>query len=147
MTPAGGALRARWLVPLCVALAAALALPAHAADPVEPLVNADHAQIALDREQLRAIFMMRMRAWPDGAPIRVFVLHDDEVLHDAFVRQRLGTYPYVLRSVWDRMVYTGTGFAPTVVTSESELRERVRATPGAIGYQRTGGHASPGGRP
>jgi ABC-type phosphate transport system substrate-binding protein len=119
---------------------------AAAAESVEPLVNRDHSGVSLDREQLRAIFLMRMREWPDGEPIRVFVLRDDAGLHDAFVRQRLGTYPYVLRSVWDRMVYTGTGLGPTAVGSESELRERVLSTPGAIGYQRFSGHP-PAGEP
>jgi hypothetical protein len=43
-------------------------------------------------------------------------------------------YSYVLRRAWDRMVFTGTGFAPTIVRSEAEMIERVRSTPGAIGY-------------
>ncbi len=43
-------------------------------------------------------------------------------------------YSYVLRAAWDRMVFTGTGLAPTVVRSEEEMRRRVRETPGAIGY-------------
>jgi ABC-type phosphate transport system substrate-binding protein len=129
-------MRAHLGVALLLAVALAAPGPARAAEPMEVLIHADHAGQGLDREELRAIFMMRVREWPDGRPIRVFVLRDDHELHDAFVRQRLGTFPYVLRGVWDRMVYTGTGLAPTVVGSETELRERVRATPGAIGYQR-----------
>jgi hypothetical protein len=35
------------------------------------------------------------------------------------------------------LVFTGTGLAPTVVGSEREMRERVRSTPGAIGYVRS----------
>jgi hypothetical protein len=45
-------------------------------------------------------------------------------------------YSYVLRRAWDRMVFTGTGFAPTIVRSEKEMIERVRSTPGAIGFVR-----------
>jgi hypothetical protein len=41
-----------------------------------------------------------------------------------------------MRDTWDRMVFTGTGLAPTVVASEQEMRERIRSTPGAIGYVR-----------
>jgi hypothetical protein len=79
---------------------------------------------------------MRVREWPDGSPIRVFVLPDDNPLSDTFYRERLGMYSYVLRRAWDRMVFTGTGFAPTVVRSEQEMIERVRSTPGAIGFVR-----------
>jgi hypothetical protein len=120
------------------ALLALLAASASAGTPPDVLVHPDHAKVPLGREELRAIFMMRTRAWPDGRPIRVFVLGDGAELHDEFVRTRLGTFPYVLRGGWDRMVFTGTGFAPTLVGSEAEMRERVLATPGAIGYARSG---------
>jgi ABC-type phosphate transport system substrate-binding protein len=108
-------------------------LPAHA-QTAEIIVNPGVEASNLDRERLRAIFTMRLTAWPDGPPIRVFVLPDTDPLSDRFYREQLGMYSYVLRSVWDRMVFTGTGLAPTLVRSEEEMRERVRATPGAIGY-------------
>ncbi len=90
--------------------------------------------VPLDRDLLRAIFTMRLRAWPSGPPVRVFVLPDSNPLSDRFYREQLGMYSYVLRAAWDRMVFTGTGLAPTVVGSEEEMRRRVRETPGAIGY-------------
>jgi len=104
-----------------------------AADP-KPIVNGDHASVVVDRQMLRAIFTMRIRAWPDGAPVRVFVLPDDNDTHDRFCREQLGMYSYVLRDLWDRLEFTGTGLAPTVVHSLDEMRARVQATPGAIGY-------------
>jgi hypothetical protein len=106
-------------------------------------VRAQSAQIILgpgledvmvDRDLLRAIFTMRLRAWPNGPPVRVFVLPDSDPVSDRFYREQLGMYSYVLRAAWDRMVFTGTGFAPTIVRSEEEMRERVSRTPGAIGY-------------
>jgi hypothetical protein len=105
----------------------------------EVIVSPSLRTITLDRSLLRAVFTMRVREWPDGSPIRVFVLPDDNPLSDLFYRERLGMYSYVLRRAWDRMVFTGTGFAPTVVESEEEMRKRVRSTPGAIGYVRQRG--------
>ena len=109
---------------------------APAADPpaIEIITSADRSGMVADRALLRAAFTMRLRQWPDGKPLRVFVLPDNHPLHDRFCRELLGTYPYVLRNAWDRMVYTGTGFAPVTVSSEEEMRRRVQATPGAIGY-------------
>lgn len=116
-------------------LLAAAWVPGHArAQSVQIIVNPALEGVMLDRDLLRAIFSMRLRAWPNGPPVRVFVLPDSNPLSDRFYREELGMYSYVLRSAWDRMVYTGTGLAPTVVRSEEEMRERVRATPGAIGY-------------
>jgi ABC-type phosphate transport system substrate-binding protein len=108
--------------------------PAALGAGVEVIVNPDQSRVGIDRDLLRAIFSMRMRAWPGGEPIRVFVLPDDDQVSNEFCRDLLGTYPYVLRTLWDRMVFTGTGLAPTIVKSEQEMRARVLATPGAIGY-------------
>lgn len=114
-----------------LALCLILNLPAAAA---EVITHADHAHTPLGRELLRAIFTMRLREWPDHKPVRVFVMSDDDAVHDEFCRGQLGMYPYVLRNTWDRLVFTGTGLAPTQVRSEDEMRQKVQETPGAIGY-------------
>ena len=124
----------RFTAPLLLLLLSIGASQALRAQSVEIIVNPSLESVPLDRDLLRAIFTMRLRSWPNGPPVRVFVLPDSDPVSDRFYREQLGMYSYVLRSAWDRMVYTGTGLAPTVVHSEKEMRERVRATPGAIGY-------------
>jgi hypothetical protein len=124
----------RLVAPLILLLLSIGASQELRAQSVEIVVNPDIASVQLDRDLLRAVFTMRLRSWPNGAPVRVFVLPDTDPVSDRFYREQLGMYSYVLRSAWDRMVYTGTGLAPTVVRSEEEMRQRVLATPGAIGY-------------
>jgi ABC-type phosphate transport system substrate-binding protein len=124
------------LAALLLVLSCPAALPLESAQSVDVIVSPSLANTKFDRSLLRAVFTMRVRQWPDGSPIRVFVLPDNNPLSDQFYRERLGMYSYVLRRAWDRMVFTGTGFAPTVVQSEREMIERVRSTPGAIGYVR-----------
>jgi ABC-type phosphate transport system substrate-binding protein len=126
--------RANRALPCIIALLLIAACGQVRAQSAEIIVNPAVEEVPLDRERLRAIFTMRLKAWPNGPPIRVFVLPDSDPLSDRFYRERLGMYSYVLRSLWDRMVFTGTGLAPTVVRSEEEMRARVQATPGAIGY-------------
>jgi hypothetical protein len=128
--------------PLLLLLLSICASPELRAQTVEIIVNPAVDTVPLDRDRLRAIFTMRLRAWPDGRPVRVFVLPDSDPISDRFYREQLGMYSYVLRSAWDRMVYTGTGFAPTIVHSEKEMRDRVLATPGAIGYVSRGRDSS-----
>lgn len=123
------------LVSLLLSMLSATA-PAEETPAVQVIVSPTLATVPLDRGLLRAVFTMRVRQWPDGSPIRVFVLPDDDPLSDQFYREQLGMYSYVLRNAWDRMVFTGTGFAPTVVRSEKEMNELVRTTPGAIGFVR-----------
>lgn len=90
----------------------------------------------LTRNEARAIFGMKLRQWPDGRGIVVFVLPDDSPTHLDFVKSRLGIFPQQLRYAWDRMVFSGTGQAPVEVDSEEALRARVASTPGAVGYLR-----------
>lgn len=82
----------------------------------------------------RAIFAMRQRAWPNGEPIEVFTLADDDPIHKDFVKNNLKMFPHQLRRVWDRMTYTGTGAAPIQLDSEREMIEKISNRPHAIGY-------------
>ena len=124
--------RVRWTAwLLCAALN--LAAVAHAGS-VSVITHPDRKNIKVDQAMLRDFYTMRLRQWPDGRLATVFVLDDRSELHVHFCRQTLGTYPYVLRNRWDRLVFTGAGFAPVTVRDEKEMREKVARTPGAIGY-------------
>jgi ABC-type phosphate transport system substrate-binding protein len=86
---------------------------------------------------LRAIFSMRLRTWPDGKAIKVFVLEDNDALHHVFSKEKLNVFPYQLRLAWDRLVFSGTGQAPINVDSQEEMLSKIASTPGAIGYLET----------
>lgn len=134
----------RWLLAAAAAaLCVLLAMPVRA-QSIEIIVAPERKDVTIDRKLLLSIYLGRVTSWQDGAPIRVFTLPDGHPLHEQFVRQQLGTYPYVLRSTWDKLVFTGTGFAPTVVTTEQEMRRRVEQTPGAIGYLTRPGQGATG---
>jgi ABC-type phosphate transport system substrate-binding protein len=102
------------------------------------MIAHDDLQInTIDRNQARLLFTMRIHQWPNNVPVRVFVLPDDHPLHRNFSKIVLGLFPYQLRGVWDRQLFSGTGQAPTTVTTEAEMLKRVASTPGAIGYIET----------
>lgn len=77
---------------------------------------------------------MRLKEWPDGTPIVVYVLPDQTDQHKQFAQTILAMLPHQLRRNWDRQIYTGTGQAPIEVANENEMIARVNRTPGAIGY-------------
>jgi ABC-type phosphate transport system substrate-binding protein len=105
-----------------------------AGEPSPKIFSADGRADSLSADTLREIFFMRLTSWPDGTPIRVFVLPDKHPLHVRFSKEILGVYPFQLRAAWDRLVFSGTGLIPHVVETIGEMRERVRGTPGGIGY-------------
>lgn len=102
-----------------------------------PPVVIAHPSVSQDEMQtsvLRAIFAMKQRTWRNNEPIYVFVLQDRMELHIEFCKRVLNMFPYQLRYYWDRLVFSGTGQAPSEVSSETEMLRKVAATPGAIGY-------------
>lgn len=107
---------------------------ARANEPYEVVTNINVSTRSLSSNSLRAIFGMRQQTWADGTPIKVFVLADDAPLHNTFCKEKMSVFPYQLRQAWDRMVFSGTGQAPTRVSSSDEMFNRVASTPGAIGY-------------
>ncbi|MFD2190997.1 hypothetical protein [Pistricoccus aurantiacus] len=88
----------------------------------------------LNRDTARAMFAMRQRTWPDGQAARIFVLPNDDHSHERFVKQFLNVYPHQLQMAWDRVVFSGTGQAPSQVDTEAEMLEQVASTPGGMGY-------------
>lgn len=120
-----------WTFTALLAVGLLWSAPAPAVDVV---VHAAQPDSAVSRSLVRGIFGMRVRAWPDGAPLHVFVLDDAQPLHQEFCKSVLQMYPYQLRQNWDRLLYSGTGQPPVVVASEEELLQRVAQTPGSIGY-------------
>ncbi len=103
-------------------------------NPVVLVAHPDVQTTRLTRDTTRAIFAMRQRTWPDGQAVRVFVLSNDNPIHGRFAKEHLAVYPHQLQLAWDRMVFSGTGQAPTRVFSQVEMRERIAITPGALGY-------------
>ena len=98
------------------------------------IVNPNNTELALSRSSIRSIFAMRTHQWSNGTPIQVFVLEDTDTLHISFCKDILGMFPYQLRRLWDKQVFSGTGIAPITVKSVKEMRDRVAAIEGAIGY-------------
>lgn len=123
------------------ALVLVLMLIGTAVHGVELIAHREVGVTQLTLNQVRSIFGMRRTSWPDGKPVRVFVLAGrDNRLHDAFCREVLALYPYQISTSWNRLVYSGMGEAPEMVADEAEMLRRVASTPGAIGYlEKVGG--------
>ena len=126
--------RARILLPILLYCLSTFAFAAE----MEIIANPKGATEYLDASTLRGIFGMRLSRWPDGTPIRVYVLPDDNPVHANFTKRILNTYPHQLRRNWDRLVFSGTGNAPIQVESEREMLDRIRTIPGSIGYMESG---------
>jgi hypothetical protein len=118
---------------LCAAglVLSSIGYPAQSQDMIR---NPSLPATSLKRGEAVLLFSLRAQRWYDGQSVKVFVLPDDHPVHSSFSKKILGLFPYQLRRVWDRQVFSGTGQAPTIVYSEAEMIDRVSGTRGAIGY-------------
>lgn len=91
-------------------------------------------QDQLKRSYALSVFSMKAGRWPDGQKISVFVLPDRHPSHIRFVKNSLHIFPYQLRNIWDRAVFSGTGQPPVTVSDREQMLLMVRSTKGAIGY-------------
>ncbi len=98
------------------------------------LVNTSITEDNISRNKARIYFSQRLTHWPNGKPITLVVLPDNDPLHIKFCKNVLGIYPYQLRRSWDRQLFSGTGQAPITVASEQEVREIIALTPGSLSY-------------
>ncbi len=127
----------KWLISRICAhwLTVILCLPFSFASALEVIVNRSVAENHLDKgTDLRAIFSLRTRYWADGELIHIYVLPDNNSVHQAFVKHKLQMFPYQLRRTWNRIIYTGSGQAPITVYSVKEMLEKIKTTRNAIGY-------------
>ncbi|HRI92059.1 MAG TPA: hypothetical protein PLS93_10485 [Accumulibacter sp.] len=124
---------------LCMLALALLTGTAHAA-PGQPEMVAigfpATSEATISLTTLRAIFGMVQRKWPDGTPVKVFVLADGTVDHRQFSKGVLRVFPHQLRHAWERGVLSGNSAYPEQLASAQEMLRRVASTPGAIGYLR-----------
>ena len=111
-----------------------LSLCPRIAGAADIIVNESVPAVHYSRADACAIFGMHLRLWPNGEPIKVLTLTDDNPVHKEFVKSNLHMFPHQLRRAWDRMIYTGTGVAPIQLGSEREMIEKILTTPNAIGY-------------
>ena len=119
----------RWLI-----LGALLAVVQTALSAPKVVLNQSVELTSLDSAYLNQIFAMQIRKWPDGQAIQVFILPSTSTLHRKFVIDRLQIQAHQLDRIWNRMLFTGTGKAPTMVESEDAMLKMIQTTPGAIGY-------------
>jgi hypothetical protein len=101
-----------------------------------PFVNQQVSQDTISINGLGAIFKMRLHKWDDDTAVTVFVLKDDNPMHESFCKIILNVFPHQMRRVWDRLVFSGSGQAPIQLDTKEEMIEKLSSTVGAIGYLR-----------
>ena len=113
---------------LCVLLAAP-ATSAEVAVIAHPSVPASE----ISKSHLLDIFTGDVKEWKNGEPVIIVDLKPRSDVKEAFY-DYLGKSSSRMKSIWMRNMLTGEGTPPESLESQAEILQRVKNTPGAIGY-------------
>ena len=105
------------------------------------VVNAQAPERPIDRAELRRIYLLRQRLWPDGRRVSPINLPADTPLREQFSRAVLGGGSRDFATYWNDLYFHGTQ-PPATVVSEQAVLLFVARTPGAIGYVSEGAAAT-----
>jgi len=98
------------------------------------IVNPSVKTQEISTQMLGRIYAMQIKNWNDGQPVKVFTFPSNSKFHHQFVITQMKLQPHLLERLWNRLIFTGTGRTPTVVSNSQEMIQKVKQTPGAIGY-------------
>jgi ABC-type phosphate transport system substrate-binding protein len=117
------------------AIGLALSLASHSvlADVVA-VVSAKSTVTTLSRSQVTDIFLGRASRFPNGVQAVPIDQADGSIARDEFYAKLAGKTAAQLKAYWSKIIFTGRGQPPPVVTNSVELKKRLAANPAAIGY-------------
>ena len=101
---------------------------------VVAVVSAKATPAALSKNQVVDIFLGKASRYPDGSPAVPIDLAEGSAARDEFYSRFAGKSPAQLTAHWSKIIFTGRGQPPREVATGAELKKRLAATPGAIGY-------------
>jgi ABC-type phosphate transport system substrate-binding protein len=97
------------------------------------VVNASAgAEHALTRKDVKALFLGEKKVWGSGAVVQLTMIDDDDPALTAMASAVFGVPSNVLRAKIKQRVFAGDLRKPNTATSEADLLELVKKTPGAI---------------
>ena len=101
----------------------------------EQLVLIGHEGVAdaLEKDDIRQIFMGKKTRWADGTKI-MFVVFADKEAYVNFLKAYVGKTYSQYRNYWKKQVFTGKGRMPQSFENSDQLIRFVSGTAGAISF-------------
>ncbi len=89
---------------------------------------------SLTKEQVNDIFLGKLTTLLDGMEVKVLDQKEGSASRDEFYQVAAGKTQNQLRAYWTKLAFTGKGVLPEAVADDKQVKERVAATPGMLGY-------------
>ena len=103
------------------------------ADEVIIITNKSVPVDALNKEDIKNIFIGKMTRWDDSQKIK-FVTIPKSKVHKGFLKEFVKRTPEQYSRHWKKQIFTGKGNKPRSFKTQESLINYVANTKGAIGY-------------
>ena len=129
---------------LSLALAALFLLGAPAAHAqatargVQVVVNAANPTASVEARDLGRMFRKEITRWRDGSVVQPVDQRVQSSARVAFTKLAHGRSMAAMAEFWRQQIFSGRNVPPLERTTDAEVLEYVRSTPGAIGYVSAG---------
>lgn len=120
---------------VAAALLALVAGPA-AARAQTVVVNAANSTASLSSAQVQAIFLKKVKSFPNGAAATP--VDQSGALRNTFSQKFLGKGASAVQAYWQQQIFSGAGVPPAEKAGDDAVLAFVRSNPGAIGYVSAG---------
>ena len=121
-------IRWTWIgLALCSSLGAAEA-------NVVTVVSARSPITTLSKSQVADIFLGRSSRFPDGAQATPIDQPEESSVRDEFYNEVTGKSRAQLKAHWSKIIFTGRGQPPKIVSSSAEIKKLLAANLFAIAY-------------
>ncbi|RCU51798.1 MULTISPECIES: phosphate ABC transporter substrate-binding protein [Corallincola] len=88
----------------------------------------------LSKSDAKKLFLGKMKSVPGGGKAVLVELQDGNPLRIEFHDKVTGKSESQLQSYWSRLIFTGKASAPAQMTSIDQVKQKVAANTGAVGY-------------
>jgi len=118
--------------------AAAIVVPANeAVQSYKVLIHETNSTTSMTKDNLSKCFLKQGNTWINGLPVIPVDQAPESQTRARFSQEVHGREVTAIKSYWQRQVFSGRAVPPVEKTSDQEVIDFVRATPGAIGYVST----------
>ena len=107
---------------------------AAASADVVAVVSAKNPVGMLSKSQIADIFMGKMTRFPDGRMILPIDQTENSSVREKFYFKFADKSPAQIKAFWSKIIFTGRGQPPPVVSNDTEVKTFIAKHPGAIGY-------------
>jgi len=97
------------------------------------VVNKNNPVSSLSREEAKQIYLGKKTTWDNGQKVLLYSQSNSN-LTEALAQDVMKKTAQQLQIFWKKALFTGTGYPPIELSSDSEVKKFVAADPKGIGY-------------